>query len=121
MADPLIEEQYMLSLLSLPANVGTVAQIKQGSLLSCVDAVDRKILRDPLIDILALSLSLTDTLGRMEIVQSMLPLLKDGSLKEENLVEANATLVKMAEEKRLKLLRMMNNVADCPMTGETVN
>lgn len=107
------------ALLELQYSPETHEHLKNGLMLAAIDALDRNVVRNDMIDVMSTSLSLNDHLGRLEVVASVTALLDQGKLDRAALTEALDGLLKTIEKERVKLLTQFKLIMQCPLSNDT--
>jgi hypothetical protein len=121
MADPKINEQYLLSVLDVPCSLDVIDRLQSGALMSSVNGFDRRILRDPFMALTAAAFSLHTNLGRFHLLARIRELEKEQKLTTEKLDEANLQLQAFCETERVHLVSQVTAIAACPTSVDKVN
>lgn len=118
---PLLDEVALIKSISNEISPDTQDKIRGGTVLSILDAFDRRVSRQMFLSILSNSLQLYDWLGGLETVQRIGSLHKKQKLTEEALAEATAEYSSRSDAARLFLLALMKGLVDCAPSDATLH
>lgn len=112
--DPKINEPLIIEALDTVSSIKSSPRIISGTTLAVMDGFDRRIDRDPFQDMVELSMRISDALGRLGAVEAIKNIFKEGRLDEPKLNAAIKELTERAEANRIKMLKSMELVIQCP-------
>jgi hypothetical protein len=121
MADPIVDERYLMAALDAPASLAAVEDLQSSALVAVIDAWDRKILRDPFVALTASAFSLHTQLGRLHMVARIHEMFKQDKLTDERLTDADLQLLAFCEAERISLVKLASLVAQCPTSAVSVH
>jgi hypothetical protein len=121
MADPQIDEGYLLASLSIPCASTTIDQLQAGAAMAVLDGFDRKIMREPFARLLTSAISFNVYLSQLQVISRLIDLEKAQKLTAERLAEAKVQLIGFGEIERLGLLKQVQLVASCPTSEDKVS
>jgi hypothetical protein len=114
MPSPLLSEPAILEALDKKVSKETLDDIRLGVMLATIDGRDRKVLREPFVDIVNSAFNLTNLLGRIYAYNYVKRMQEEGKLNDAFLDELSGQLVVHADAFRKKLHTLMKDVAACP-------
>lgn len=119
MATPVLSEPAIMYALERKVCVEELDVIRTGALLALIDGHDRKVLREPYVDLAQAAQNLQNLTGRIYAYSYVLRMLQQKTLTEDKLTEILAALTATAEAQRHKLLTTMTLVVQCPYDDDT--
>lgn len=118
---PILRQDILTHALA-PAVAPEVAEsLRTASMLTVLNAFDRKVERDFFIKVLANSLSLNETIRRLEVGWQIKGILGKPELNMQNVDNAIEFLHKKAEAHRKMVADCMDGMAQMPDAGTTIN
>lgn len=124
---PLLDEAAICATLSMPCDARSAEYTRTASSMAILDAFDRKLLREPAMDIFRAALELNERLREVEILYRVLWDLDNGKYKldppeaREPFEVVLKARMEQAESSRLSLLSMMTKVMECPWENDIIN
>ena len=124
---PLVDEQAILAVLSQPCDVLSAEYTRTASVMTILDAFDRRLERDEAIIIFQSAVELNERIREAEMVARVLWDVGHGKYKFDP-PEASASYetvlkarLEMAETARIRLLTQMTKVAQCPWADDLIH
>lgn len=119
MADPLLNEGAIITMLDTLSTPANVEKLTSASFLSIVDSHDRKLEREDWVAVVQDALGMNDMLSRLELTNALYNRWKRGKVEDDTFTEAIKELTKRSEAFREDLKRRMELVAQCPYETDT--
>lgn len=113
MASPVLDEDQILMAIQIPLNEDNLLPVRMGTLCSVIDAFDRKLLRDPYVELVGDAMNLHSCSGRLEILYGVRQLFKDGKFEEKFITDSIEHIEKRGDTFRASLVAKMRKVAEC--------
>lgn len=121
MADPLLDERLILTMLNVPVSLEVAARLQHASLMALVDAYDRKLERESYIALAGAALELHSAAGKYKIMSSIAALQKDNKLTVEEITSSQTELDKHATKLLSNLTALFERCAMCPTSEDKVH
>jgi hypothetical protein len=121
MPDPLLDEPLILLQLNVPVSVNSVERLQQGAVLAVIDGFDRKVLREPFLNITSDAFRLATNLEKLELISRIMELQKQDKLTAEHLADAHGQLLASSETSRLAVINQLHLISQCPTSEDKVN
>ncbi len=116
-----MDERALITSLSSEVALETLNDIRSGTILSIIDAYDRRVPRAVFLDIVTHSLPLYDWIGSLEMVNRIAALYTRQKVSEPALAEAAAEFSNRADSARRHLLGRMKAVVACAPSDATLH
>jgi len=117
MPSPLLNEPEIMQALSRKVTMDDLDNIRLGVMLATIDGRDRKITREPFVDLVNSGFNLTCLLGRIYAYNYVKQLQMAGQL--DQLDELVSQLTVHAEAFKAKLCHQMELIAQCPQDEDS--
>ena len=121
MADPILDETYIIDDLAAPVSLEHLTYIKRGSVQALLDMHDRQLTRENFLQMAGDAVSLYAMLARFEILDSLGDLFKSGTLKQETFDKAFRDLTNLIVAKQDQVRKHMEFVMQCPTSADKVH
>lgn len=123
MADPLLDEQKIVSVLKTePANSNeAVRALQSGVTMALVDAYDRKVDRESFICLMSAVLQMYGNLSVFHTLNSIVALHDSGALDRNKFDDAFTALMAKVRKDHSSVLAMMELIQQCPLSKDTVH
>ena len=121
MADPMINERMLVDTISVPASLENIERLQSGALMATINGFDRRLQREPYIELAAAAFSLHTHLGRLHMVARIKELFNQEKLTKERLNDAEEQLIAYCEHERVALQKLTGLVVQCPTSADPVN
>lgn len=113
MASTEIDEDFVVSALSLPVSMQASGAMRVAACSMIVDAWDRNVIKGPFIEILTTALPLNDNISRMEVLFGVLKAVQAGTCTENEIMTSIRYLAGKVDEFRKKSLVHMEKLSQC--------
>lgn len=121
MADPVIDETQILSLLSAPVGPHAVARLQAGAVQALVDLYDRKCTREEFINLASPCLALYGSAAKLWLLHNIHEVHVTGDLDEARFKLADEGLADLVRVQSEAVIDIVKRLQLCPRTQDTVN
>lgn len=118
---PLLNERLIMDTLDKVSSPMSASRLQDGCTLAITDAFDRKIDREPFVQLLGDALNTINMLSRISAVSAMLTMLKEDRISKEKMEHALKVLTENAERHRKGLVELMDKVRQCPTNYDPIH
>ena len=121
MADPQFDEHQILEMLAVPASLAMIDPLQMGAIMATIDTWDRKVLRDPFMELTAHAFALHSNLGRLRLLDFFNTAYTKNQLSPANFAESKTQLLAFCETERVMLRSRFELVAKCPTSNDKIS
>ena len=121
MSDPILDEDLIQHLLSLPVTHDTSDAVQGGSVQALIDLYDRKVTRDVFLTEAAPCVALYGQCAKYWMLGSIKSAFEQGILTAEHFAEAEKGLGELIEAQAKKVYAIVGRLKECPTSKDTVN
>lgn len=114
MPDPVLNEKAVMQVLDKVASVQSAERLVSGAFMSAVDCFDRRINREPFMEVLQDAFGLADMLSRLDITAAYKDHFAGGTMTDAMFDSSIKEITGRAEKLRESLIKRMDLVVQCP-------
>lgn len=121
MADPVLDEDYIMQLLRSPVTHETADLIQGGAAQALVDLYDRKVTRDEFVAACSRCLSLYGKASRFNMLQDVRVVFDAGNLDKNSFDVADKGLRDAIRTQSEGLVDLVKRLMQCPTSRDPIN
>lgn len=123
MADPLLNEDYIRNLLSVPVNVENVDAMQAGAVQALIDLYDRKVTREAYCGMAASCITLYAQCSKLWMLHNVKHQLADGdrNLTDETWARSDAVFCELIRKQAEKVVEIVKRLQLCPTSEDLVH
>lgn len=122
MADPVFDEEIIIQMLgTVPGPQQSVPILQQACTMAMMDLYDRAVDRDYFAKHAIICLTTYAMLSRTWMLMSMHDLYVSGNLTERSFTEAHDGITKLVLENAEKMIAMMGELRQCPLSTDPIS
>lgn len=121
MSDPVLDEEGILELLTMPVSSQTVSALQAGAVQAMIDLYDRKVTRDEFIHSIAPCINLYGQLAKLWLLSNVKAVHATGDLDADRFEKAEKGLVDMVKLDVDKVTQIVKRLTECPTSKDQIN
>lgn len=121
MADPVLDEAYIIDRLAAPVTVANLQIIQGGAVQALCDLYDRKVTREEFINLAAPVVSLYGQCAKLDMLDSIEAVFKSGDLKQEKFDTATKAMEDLIRAQAMKVTEIIKRLQLCPTSQDKVH
>lgn len=121
MADPVLDEDNILHMLSAPLTLDTLDYVQSGAAQALVDLYDRKVTREQFIALASPVLAFYAQIARLRMIVSVDEVFAQGTLDQATLDKAKVGIVTLLEKQRGTVVDTVKKLMECPTSEDRVH
>lgn len=121
MADPVLDEDNIVSLLKAPATVDCIDMIQGGAVQALCDLYDRKTTRDEFTTGAAKCLALYGQGAKMWVLNNIKQVYAHGNLDEACFQRAEQGLAQLLRKQAEEVIELVRRLQECPTSDKRVH
>lgn len=119
--DPLIDEEGILELLSVPVQANTIGALQAGAVQALLDLYDRKVTREEFIKSAAPCIELHAQAAKLWLLNNITRVYADGELDEERLKRAHDGLTAITTTAASRVHDIVSKLVECPTSEDKIH
>lgn len=120
MADPILDEDGILMLLSRPILPENVNALQAGAVQAMVDLYDRKVTREEFCELLTPCLTLYGQTAKLWLLSNIYDVHKSHGLNDERFKKAGEELAAVISKQVDEVVAIVKRVKQCPTSEDTI-
>lgn len=119
--DPVLDEEGILELLSMPVQVQTISALQAGAVQALLDLYDRKVTREEFIKSAAPCIELHAQAAKLWLLNNISRVYADGALDAERLTKAHDGLTAITTAAAARVHDIVSKLTQCPTSEDKVH
>lgn len=121
MSDPILDEDYIRGLLSVPVTAENISALQAGAIQALCDIYDRKVTRDEFTESAAACLVLHSQCSKLWMLHSIKDPFDDGALTAEMFVTTDKGMCDLIRRQAEKVIEIVKRLQLCPTSKDPVH
>lgn len=121
MADPVLDEDHIVQLLTVPVRADTISYLQQGAVQAMIDLYDRKVTREDFIEMLAPCIALYGQAAKLWILANIEAVHDSGELDKARFIKARHGLAEIIQKQTASVVEVVEKLAACPTSQDKVH
>lgn len=119
--DPVLDEEGILELLSVPVSPATIAALQAGAVQALLDLYDRKVTREEFIQSAAPCIELHAQAAKLWMLGNINRVHAQGELTEERFRQAHEGLTSLTTAAAARVHDIVSKVMQCPTSEDKIH
>ncbi len=121
MADPLLDEDFILHLLKRPVIADQLHHLQTGSVQALCDLYDRKVTREEFTTQASVCLGLYGQCAKLWMLNNIKTVWDEGDLDDDRLTQAADGLAELVRVQAEQVIEIVKRLKMCPTSKDAVN
>lgn len=121
MADPVLDEDGIIALLSTPINPQTSEAVEAGAVQLMMDMFDRKCDRREFASHVGMAVTLYASCSRLQLLNSIREVWEAGNLNEQRIGKAYNEITDLIRAQQVSCVAMMERLKQCPTSQDKLH
>lgn len=121
MADPILDEDDIMSLLRSPISAENVSRLQAGAVQALIDVYDRKVTRDEFVNLASPILALYGQVGKLWMLSNIRDVYDAGNLDNGKFVAANTTMEDLIRKQAETVIEIVKRLKLCSTSQDVVH
>ncbi len=121
MADPVLDEDYIIELLRVPVKAATIDRIQAGAVQALMDLFDRKCTRDEFLSLASRCISLYGQTAKMWMLSNIAVVHEEGTLDKKTFDVAIKGLEQIIRVQSEAVVEIVQRLQMCPSSRDKVH
>lgn len=121
MADPIMDEDYIRALLSIPVKVDNSDAIQAGAVQALIDLYDRKVTREEFCQSASACITLYGQCAKFWMLHNIADVFKQGDLDQAKFDKADEAFTALIRKQTETVIEIVKRLQLCPTSQDAVN
>lgn len=121
MADPVLDEEMIISFLRVPKSCEYVNSLQSGCMQALADLYDRKVTRDEFVQGAAVCVAAYAQCSKLWMLNNVREVFEDGTLTAEKFKDADERMAQILRKHTEVVVELVKRLQECPTSKDPVN